>query len=87
MNAGVVSVLQDLTIWSDHQNNLFVVPITAREGATVADVRRRCEAEKMTLLGVRGHKGVEINPDGARPIARGEAAVVVSATRPSSIGA
>ncbi len=83
---GVVQVLEELTIWDDDVNNIFIVPVSVggRE-RTVADLRTWADEHVVTVLGIRADEKLELNPRGDRVIQDGESAVVMTPLRPKEI--
>ena len=82
---GVVHVLEELTLWGDDDNNIYVVPVTLSGTATVADLHRWGMEHACTFLAVRRGGRVTVNPPATQAVSPGDAAVVVSRARPERI--
>jgi voltage-gated potassium channel len=82
---GVIDVLEELTVWNDAINNIFIVPVQNPDGHSVSDLRAWAGGHHTTLLGVRSGKAIEINPDGDRALQAADAAILVCRKRPHSL--
>ncbi|OGQ81848.1 MAG: hypothetical protein A2289_03445 [Deltaproteobacteria bacterium RIFOXYA12_FULL_58_15] len=83
---GVVHVLQELTVWHEDLNNVFIVPLALENGPkTVDELLRWGRTHRATLLGVRSGDRVFLNPDPNQELRDGDGAIVICQTRPAHI--
>jgi voltage-gated potassium channel len=82
---GVVDVLQELAVWHEDLNNVFVVPVTLSHSHTIADLREWSKTHNATVLGIRSGDGIVLNPASERHLATGDAAIVITRSRPDDI--
>ena len=61
------------------------MPIDAKAGSTVVDVRHWSDTHAVTLLGIRTGDRVQLNPEVDTLVTNDDAAIVVSRTRPDPI--
>ncbi len=84
---GVSRVLEELTTWDNEDNDLFIVPVSFSEGSrhTVADLHRWAVANGTILVGVKGSRGVVVNPAPDSLLQSGDAAVLIGRSRPAQV--
>jgi voltage-gated potassium channel len=83
---GVVGLLEELTVWGDHENNVFVAPIHLGASAKrVSDLHLWALERGATLIGLRCDQQLIVNPPPERALAAGEAAVLICRNRPEAV--
>ena len=84
---GVVDVLQELTVWHDDLNNVYIVPVslTGESHKTFADLRQWSDAHNATVLGIKSGTQVALNPAREWKLFPGDTAIVISRARPAHI--
>lgn len=84
---GLVDVFQQLTSWSETYNNIHIVPLkmVSNAGKTIRDLRTLSVNAPWCLLGIRRDASIDLNPEPSRVLNSGDAAIVLSTTRPTHI--